>query len=223
MNINDDIIKNDVDAENQTNEKIKIVEHENSSAKRILFLGNSITLHETKPQIGWNVNWGMAASSQEKDYVHIVLNALRKRYSEISYAIVNVGEWELNYWKDDVIEKFKLARDFKADIIIFRFGENINLQYLEKHSLNLYLNNFMKYLNINAEKVIVTDTFWEHGYICNALKCVAEKNGYTFVVISDLGYKDENKALGLFENPSVAAHPGDLGMERIAQRIIDKL
>ena len=223
MNINDNIIKNDVDAENQTHEKVKIVEHENNSAKRILFLGNSITLHETKPQIGWNANWGMAASSQEKDYVHIVLNALRERYSEISYAIVNVGEWELNYWKDDVIEKFKLARDFKADIIIFRFGENINLQHLEKHSLNFYLNNFMKYLNINAEKVIVTDTFWEHGYICNALKCLAKKNGYTFVVISDLGYNDENKALGLFENPSVAAHPGDLGMERIAQRIINKL
>ena len=147
MNINDNIIKNDVDAENQTHEKVKIVEHENNSAKRILFLGNSITLHETKLQIGWNANWGMAASSQEKDYVHIVLNALRERYSEISYAIVNVGEWELNYWKEDVIEKFKLARDFKADIIIFRFGENINLQHLEKHSLSFYLNNFMKYLN----------------------------------------------------------------------------
>ena len=47
MNINDNIIKNDVDAENQTHEKVKIVEHENNSAKRILFLGNSITLHET--------------------------------------------------------------------------------------------------------------------------------------------------------------------------------
>ncbi len=223
MNINDNIIKNDVDAENQTHEKVKIVEHENRSAKRVLFLGNSITLHETKPQIGWNVNWGMAASKEEKDYVHIVLNALRERYLELSYAIVNVGEWERNYWKDDVVEKFKLARDFKADIIIFRFGENVNLQQIEEYPLDTYLDNFMKYVDTGAEKVIVTDTFWEHGYICNALQSVAEKNGYTFAVISDLAYKDENKALGLFENPSVAAHPGDLGMERIAQRIIDKL
>ena len=223
MKINDNIIKNDVDAENQTREKVKIVESENPLAKRVLFLGNSITLHETKPEIGWGVNWGMAARAEEKDYVHIVLKALQKRYKDVSYAVVNVGEWELNYWKEGVIDKFKMARDFKADIIIFRFGENVNLQQLEQYPLAPYLAQFMKYLNVCAEKAIVTDTFWEHDYICQTLKNVAEENGYTFAVISDLGYADENKALGLFENPSVAAHPGDLGMERIAQRIIEKL
>lgn len=50
-----------------------------------------------------------------------------------------------------------------------------------------------------------------------------EQNDYTFVSIVDLGYEDENKALGLFEHPGVAIHPGDKGMQRIAERIIEKL
>ena len=41
------------------------------NADRILFLGNSITLHG--PYINWNedAHWGMAASEESKDYVHL--------------------------------------------------------------------------------------------------------------------------------------------------------
>ncbi len=41
-------------------------------AARVLFPGNSITLHGPAPAIGWTGNWGMAASAEHLDYVHLV-------------------------------------------------------------------------------------------------------------------------------------------------------
>ena len=82
---------------------------------------------------------------------------------------------------------------------------------------------FVQYFIKNATKVVITDTFWEHGYICDNLKLVAEEISADFALISDLGDEDENKAKGLFEHAGVAGHPGDLGMARIAERIIQKI
>ncbi len=223
MKVNEMLIKNDVDAQNQTREKLKIFENANSKAKRVLFIGNSITLHERKPEIGWNNNWGMAASAEEKDYVHVVLKNLQERYGDISYAIVNVGEWEKNYWDENVLKKFQKAKDFQADTVIIRFGENVCREALESRPFVENLRVFIEYLTDNAKKVIVTDCFWEYEHIDKALKSVALEKGYDFVKLSDLGYQEENMAIGLFEHQGVAAHPGDLGMQRIAERILEKL
>ena len=48
-------------------------------ADRILFLGNSLTLHGPKPEIEWTGNWGMAASAQDKDFVHLLTAAIDGR------------------------------------------------------------------------------------------------------------------------------------------------
>ena len=46
---------------------------------RVLFLGNSITLHAALPEIGWTNVWGMAASAAEKDYVHLVTRGIEMK------------------------------------------------------------------------------------------------------------------------------------------------
>jgi hypothetical protein len=48
----------------------------NSVARKILFLGNSITLHG--PYVAWSRvgGCGMAASVPEKDYVHLLASAI---------------------------------------------------------------------------------------------------------------------------------------------------
>ena len=57
-----------------------------AGVRKILFLGNSITLHGPNPSIGWTNNWGMAASAQEKDYVHVVQSAV----AELTGAVPDI-------------------------------------------------------------------------------------------------------------------------------------
>ena len=223
MKINDKILKNDVSAQNQTRKKVHLVESNKPAARRVLFFGNSITLHAPKPDIGWNHNWGMAASAEEKDYVHLVVKGLRERYGDIAYTIANVGDFEHGYWKEDALTPFEGVKDFQADTVIFRFGENIRREDLEAHPLFEHLKAFVEYFAQGAKKVVVTDCFWEYESVGNAFKQLAEENGYAFVSLSDLGYEDENMAIGLFEHKGVAMHPGDLGMQRIAERILKKM
>ena len=63
--------------------------------KKILFLGNSITKHGPKADIDWSGNWGMAASAEAKDYVHVFAKALSdKQASSPDILVKNIAEFE---------------------------------------------------------------------------------------------------------------------------------
>ena len=75
---------------------------DNGGKINVLFLGNSITRHEPKSEIGWENDWGMAASKRENDYVHVAVRLLEEKLGKVNYCIANCGEWELNYYKDEL-------------------------------------------------------------------------------------------------------------------------
>lgn len=94
---------------------------------RILFRGNSITLHGTKADIGWTGNWGMAASAQDKDYVH----RLSRRFAAAAGGAVpavrfgNIAEFEREHHTFAVTAQFKAHADFIADTVVLAIGENV--------------------------------------------------------------------------------------------------
>ena len=220
--MNGDIIKNSVSAKGQTKYPC-IVNFGGEGAVRVLFMGNSITLHEPAHGIGWHHNHGMAASAPECDYVHRVVSALENKHGKITYCVANVAAFERGYNDKDIITSYREAKEIRPEIVIFRLGENVNRDLLDTYSLKDGLAEFFRYYAEGAREVIVTDLFWYHERICGALCEAAEELGFTLVKLSDLGECDENKALGLFEHEGIALHPGDLGMQRIAKRITDAL
>ena len=59
----------------------------------VVCVGNSITEHAPSAGIGWDNNWGMAASAAEKDYVHQLVASAPGN----AYCICQVAEWEREY------------------------------------------------------------------------------------------------------------------------------
>jgi hypothetical protein len=199
---------------------------EQKGGRRVLFVGNSITRHGPKADIGWHGDWGMAASAEEKDYVHRTLHMIEDRWGKVDYCVLNAADWERGYWDDSILSRWQSAADFRADVVIIRVGENIWSVREHLNEIDLY-PHFDKMIRFFCQKpeaqVILTDLFWKKEQIDGVIHRLAEDRGYALVRLGDLGDAEENMAHGLFEHRGVAHHPGDLGMERIAKRIVDQI
>lgn len=220
------IRKNTVKAENQLKETEYVTfENPQGMGVRVMFVGNSITLHGVAHDIGWHHRWGMAASAKDKDYVHRLMSKIDMVKEDAAYCICQVASWERGYMggTEKMYPFFESARAFHADIIVLRFIENCPMDGFDAEIFQSELGKLLAYLNpAGTEKTIITTGFWRH---CGdeAIRRFAQVHGIPLAELGDLGEKDEMKAIGLFEHEGVANHPGDLGMQYIAGRIYEKL
>ena len=226
MNSYSQMDKNTVDAENQLKES-DVVKFDNpcGKGKRIMFLGNSITLHGVKPDIGWNACYGMAASAKENDYVHLLESKITEIDKDAAFCVCQGASFEVNYNTPENIDYsvWDEARKFGADIIVFRLIENCKKALWNTENFRKELDKFLAFLGAGKDtKLVITTGFWKHPGDAFLREYAAEK-GMPLVELGDLGEQDEMKAIGLFEHNGVANHPGDKGMAAIADRIFDKL
>lgn len=225
----DDIFQNTVSAENQVHDdyRVKIVEKAGAKIK-LLMIGNSIIRHEPKEEIGWFHDWGMAASDITKDFAHVTIDLIEKKLGQpVNYCIVHLSDWEKNYWNDDILNNFEKARDYKADIVISRIGENCwgVRDKLDEIDLFPHFDKMVKYFisNPNAQ-VICSDLFWPFEPVDKVIHKVWETNPtYKTVKLGDLGVRDDCKALNDYWHSGVRIHPNDLGMRLIAERLVEKV
>ncbi len=186
-----------------------------SAPLRVLVLGNSITRHEPKSEIGWNHDHGMAASAPEKDFVHLLYGKLKAKYGDVFVRIRQAAEWERSMLESDRLRPFADDKAFDADVLVFRLGENVpsgHARYFGEA-----ITELVDYLCPAPKRVIFTNCFWANAEKDEAIASAAAKRGETAVNITCVDRSQT--AAGLFEHSGVAAHPGDLGMETIAEKI----
>lgn len=202
-------------------EHIFFLQPKDAPGRRVLFIGNSITLHGYRPQIGWlRGDCGMAASDPEHDYVHLVLKGLCAEHPAVG-CIAQIGDWELNFWDDSILhDVYQEAADWRPDLVIARLGENVRSEAMAQYPLLSHFVTMMRFFAGDQAKMLVTDVFWPNAEKERILAAAAAKLGAPLVHLSDLGTQDEMKAIGLFEHSGVAGHPGNAGMAAIAERIL---
>lgn len=194
--------------------------------QRVLFLGNSITLHGPAPKIGWIGNWGMAASAADKDYVHIVARDLAKTSGVVPQTMVkNIAAFERQSASYRVKENLKDALDFRADLVIVAIGENVPGLGSEKDQSQFEASVATLLRELRGDRhptIIVRSCFWANQAKDKALREACRQVGGIFVDIGALS-KDEShyaRSERDFQHAGVAAHPGDRGMQAIAAAIL---
>jgi lysophospholipase L1-like esterase len=196
---------------------------------KILFLGNSITRHGPKADIGWTNNCGMAATALEKDYVHVLTAAIAKQIGkQPDMLAASLVDFERGYVSYDVATKTKPFTAFKADLIILAIGENTAAltSAAAKAAYKECLVKLLTALKQGSNPVIfVRSCFWANKAKDDCLREAAAATGCVFVDISALAKDEKNYARSeqKLKNAGVANHPGDRGMQALADALFAAL
>lgn len=208
----------------------------NIKADRILFLGNSITLHG--PYIGWSLDgrWGMAASEKSKDYVHQLtsrLDAATGGTLEVACPdplpdrwyygnplpnwegnilnIADIFERTYNTWDNARIQNQLNAR---PDIVVLQFGENMGGGTMTQFATAL--DDLLTGLANNGNPhIFITSQIIGSNSIVDEIKRQACADDPSHRVFVDLN--------GLTDLSGEAGHPNDAGMETIADTLFDAM
>lgn len=188
-------------------------------------IGNSITKHVIN-DYWWN-EIGMAATSQDKDYVHLISSYLEDLHGEVCMNAVNFSVWEMQV--ADRAETYQILDyylDERLDLVTIQLGENVNdivtyeelINYIHKHAPHA--------------QIIVIDDFWSGDDKSTLKKKAANNTGADFVSLSLIkGSPEYQCGIGatvydsegrehIVQHDGVAAHPGDKGMKYIADAVI---
>lgn len=197
-----------------------------AQADRVLILGNSITLHGPKADIGWHDNWGMAASALAKDYAHLLVQKFTtaRQGQAPEFMIGNIAGFERGYASADVNEVLKKYLEFKPDLVVLAIGENIPApgDPEQEAALLKALQALMTALRADGtNRLFVRSSFWPHAVKDRLLREACVATGGIYVDLSNFAGKEEYFARSerQFEHKGVAGHPGDRGMAAIADAI----
>jgi hypothetical protein len=194
----------------------------NMAANRILFLGNSLTYHPPKPEIGWTGNWGMAASTQDKDYAHLVTAAIATfngGNQPVMHEdnIVYYGGWEQKYGPSyDVQTQLATLLDWKPDVLVVELGDNSSASLTSDAARTAFANSFEEVLTAfkssSQPNIFVLSTFWPTPVTDAILHQDTAEVGGVFVDISDIYANPLNQG-------GWGGHPSDAGMAAIADHV----
>lgn len=201
----------------------------NENEFNYLALGNSITWHD-KCEYWWN-EIGMAASKPENDYFHIVTRYLNENKGKTNAYAFKYSDWELQ--SADRAGSYSLLKSYLSpdlDLVSIQLSENATeLTTFERDLVELIEHVRTK---CPEAQIILIDDFWSDKK-SDIKRRVALNSNVDFVDLteiredtdyqSELGatvYGDDGQE-HIIDHNGVATHPGDKGMQYIADKVIE--
>lgn len=191
--------------------------------KKVLIIGDSISKHGPAKALGWDGDWGMAASSEDKDYVHLFLARLAaSQGGEAPELLLGGGGGGALADKLPALGNFKA---FGADLAIVQMGENDNKEVNEAGFQQPYEQILQAIKEGNPKARILCAGVWSPpngSPVKDAMiKKACAKYGAVFVSLAAANAQPANLAGSekRFTHAGVNWHPGDLGMQAYADAL----
>ena len=218
---------------------------------KVMMFGNSIRSHGPSPSIGWpaDFHWGMAASSEDKDYAHRFIYYMNKKYGDGVATLVPGGtpagfeaaaaactEYNENDFKGYVDGFLSYVKTHNPDIVTIQLGENGGGAKSAEAYGKIMAQVVKGIQNYNPDIIVVLSTpFWSDDTAAKVIGTywVGKECGIQIAPVNTLGkgaWSADNKNMA-FDAPwiteattsGVKAHPGDEGMDNIAKMFFEKV
>lgn len=201
------------------------ITHVPVQAKDLLIIGNSLTRHGPSPEIGWQGNWGMAASAADKDFVHQLAARLEQATQEkVAVSTVPGYPLEKNFLADTAPQISLPAKPDRHDYIVVEIGDNINFTTQQADLFEVRYDTLLAGLQKSLRppgRLACLGKWWANDAVDDKIRRVCERHGGTFVPLASIStqpaaHADSERP---FINKGVGEHPGDRGMAEIANRV----
>ena len=195
--------------------------------KKVVVLSNSILRHAPASHLGWQGNWGMAASVPDSDFYHRLIRDIHARDTTviITSGIINRFEWSYPTYALSNLDTFR-----NADMYIIRLSENVDDRKAVQQHFIAYYDRMIRYLDPQQRAVkVIVEGFWKKGYrwpqpwvkadVNAMIRDYAIEHQYPFIKCTYLFKQSGNNARGIYKDYGVSNHPSDQGMRRIEENI----
>lgn len=176
----------------------------------------------------------MAATTKEKDYVHLVDAYLDETY-HVSTTAYNFSDWETSSAnRENMLSELDPYLSSDLDLITIQLGENITNGLDTLNDDYTGLVRYVKEKCPDAQIIILDEFCWPKPEIQAAQKQAADTFGLSYIDLSEIRNDTYRAGLGTnvtgedgkwhtITEATVAEHPNDEGMRYIANQIIANL
>ena len=185
---------------------------------RVVILGDSITHHSPASSLGWAGNWGMAASAEEKDYVHLFMARLAAARGPNAPAPELLVLAEGGGLTSDKVALTDKIIAFHPDLALIQLGENDNKDVSVEGFQKPYEKLIEAIRAGNPKARVLCAGVW--GYPNGSpekdamIRAACSKLDASFASLAAVNADPDNRVQseGRFTHPGVNWHPGDRGM-----------
>lgn len=205
-----------------------------STFSKVNISGNSLVNGISQGTHGTK-DFGMCASDSKHDFNYLVQQAILAKNTDATFTQTQISgiematnQAEYEAYRDSIANSYTAD----TDLIILQIGDNTT-QYIET-----FENTFPQFLGWLKGKcpiadIVVVGTWFSVATGYPVVKQTAIQAGVTFVDISALNTAENQGSVGMtitFDDGTVETakdswirHPGDVGMKKIADKIIERI